>query len=384
MGILARVREMAKVTPLQLTSLALLVIVGAAILVLPTTISRHLAQSAWMVAVLFVVGVLPVAWVAASLLRRFPGRSFVGMARTALGRLPGSILGLAFSLWWVLVLAVTGRVLAEFVTIALLDRTPQAVLLGVFGLSVAVVLWRGPVPLARLAEVATPLIFAIMFIWFGAGLREGDVRYLLPIGAEGLPRILRATLTPVAFGSSIAAVLLMGRYIQTTRRVGPALYLAVVLVGTIGVMAESLSTLVLGFLRPTQTFPYFKTARLVGLAGFLERVDSAFALGILLGIFITCGVLLFAVADGVAESLSVRRAYRPALGLGVVAFVVLTQVLFPTFAGLVAVLDSWLVLLVALAVQAGLPLVVLAVARLRGKDGRAGVPRTGPRPRRRY
>ncbi|HCW51703.1 MAG TPA: hypothetical protein DGR79_06520 [Clostridiales bacterium] len=376
--------EMSKVSPLQLTSLALWVIVGAAILVLPTTISRHLMQSAWMVAVLFVVGVLPVAWVAASLLRRFPGRSFVGMARTALGRPAGSGLGLVFSLWWVLVLAVTGRILAEFVAFALLDLTPPPVVLSLLGVGTAAVLWRGPVPLARLAEVATPLIFATILIWFGLGLREGDMRYLLPIGAEGVPRILRATLTPVAFGSSIAAVLLMGKYIQTTRRVGPALYWAVVLVGTVGLMAESLTTLVLGFLRATQTLPHFHTARLVGLAGFVERVDSTFALGILLGIFITCGVLLFAVANGVSESLSVRRAYRLALGLGVVAFVVLTQVLFPTFAGLVAVLDSWLVPLVALAVQAGLPLVVLAVAWLRGKSGRATVSRTGPRPGRRY
>ncbi len=373
---LGRVTGMGKVSPFQLMSLAVWVMVGAGILVLPTTISRHLMQSAWMVAVLFIVGVLPVAWVVASLLRRFPGQSFVGMARMALGRLAGSGLGLVYSLWWVLVLAVTGRILVEFVTFALLDLTPPLLVLGLFGASTAAVLWRGPVSVARLAEALFPVIFGAIVLWFGLGLREGDVRYLLPIGAEGVPKILRATLTPVAFGSSIAAVLFMGKYAQATRRAGRALYWAVVLVGTVGLMAESLTTLVLGFLRTNQTLPHFHTARIVGVADFLERVDSAFAAAILAGIFVTCGVLLFAVADGVCESLSVRRAYPLVLGLGVAAFVVLTQVLFPTFAGLVAILDGWFSAL-ALAVQAGLPLVVLTTGWLRGVGGRPAAPRAG-------
>jgi len=367
---------MGKVSPLQLMSLAVSVMAGAGILALPTTISRHLVQSAWMVAVLFIVGVLPVTWVIASLLRRFPGQSFVGMARMALGRPAGSGLGLVFSLWWLLILAVTGRILAEFVAFALLDLTPPVVVLGLFGASTAAVLLRGPVPVARLAEALFPVIFGTIVLWFVLGLREGDVRYLLPIGAEGVPKILRATLTPVAFGSSIAAVLFMGKYAQATRRVGRALYWAVVLVGAIGLMAESLTTLVLGFLRGNQTLPHFHTARLVGVADFLERVDSAFAAGILVGLFVTCGVLLFAVADGVCESLSVQRAYPLVLGLGATTFAVLPQVLFPTFAGLVAVLDGWFSAL-GLAVQAGLPLLVLTVGRLRGVGGRPAAPRAG-------
>jgi spore germination protein KB len=375
---------MDRISLLQLTALGLWVMVGNAILVLPTTVSRHLVQSAWTAAVLFVVGVLPVAWVTASLLRCFPGQSFVGMARKVFGRPAGSVLGLVFSLWWVFPLALTGRVLAEFVSLALLDLTPRPVLLAVFGLSAAAVLWSGLLSLARLALLASPVIFGTMLIWFELGLREGDVRYLLPVGVEGLAAILRASLSPVTWGSSIAVVLLMGKHLQATRRVGRALYWAVVLVGVIGFMAETLTTLVLGFLRTTQTFPHFKTARLVGLPDFIERVDSVFAVGILLGVFIACGVLLFAVARGVSESLSVPRTYRPALGLGVVAFVVLPRVLFPTFTGLVTLLDTWLTQLIVLAVQAGLPSLVLVAAWLRGKDGRTGVSRTGPRPGRRY
>ncbi len=367
---------MAKISPLQLTAMALWVMVGAGILVLPTTISRHLMQSAWMAGPLFIVGTMPVAWVVASLFRRFPGVSFVGMARMALGRWAGSSLGLVYSLWWALALAITGRILAEFVTFALLDLTPQLVVLGLFGLSTAAVLWRGPVTVARLAELLSPLLFGAIALWFVLGLREGDVRYLLPIGAEGMTRILRATLTPVAFGSNIAAVLFMGKHIQTTRRVGPALYRAAALVGTIGLMAESLTTLVLGFLRANQTMPHFHTARLVGVADFLERVDLAFGVGILVGVFVTCGVLLFAVADGVCESLSAPRAYPLVLGLNASAFAILTQVLFPTFAGLIALLDGWLAP-AALAVQAGVPLLVLTVGWLRGVGGRPARPRTG-------
>ncbi len=366
----------AKISPLQLTALALWVMVAAAILVLPTTISHHLTQSAWMAGPLFILGTLPVAWVVASLFRRFPGQSFVGMTRMALGRWAGSGLGLVYSLWWIVVLAITGRTLAEFVTFALLDLTPQHVVLGLFGASAAAVIWRGPVTLARLAELLSPLVIAVIVLWFAVGLREGDVRYLLPVGEEGVPKILRAALTPVAFGSSIAAVLFMGSCVQTTRRVGPALYRAVGLVGAIGLMAESLTTLVMGYLRANQTLPYFHTARLVGIADFLERVDSAFAVAILIGIFVMCGVLLFAVADGVRESLSLPRAYPPVLGVGVAAFVILTQALFPTFAGLIALLDGWLAPVV-LAVQAGVPLLVLTAGWLRGVSGRSVGPRAG-------
>jgi len=310
-----------------------------------------------------------VAWVVTLLLRRYPGQSFIGMARMALGRVVGSGLGLAFSLWWLVILAVTGRILGELVTFALLDLTPQLVVLGLLGASAAAVLWRGPVAVARLAEVLFPVIFGAIVLWFVLGLREGDVRYLLPVGVEGVPEILIATLPPVAFGSSIAAVLLMGEHIESTRGVGRAIYWAVVLVGTVGLMAESLTTMVLGFLRVNQTLPHFHTARLVGFPEFLERVDSALATSIIVGIFITCCVLLFAVAAGVSESLSVRRAYPVVLVLGAAAFAVLTQVLFPTFASLVAVLDGWGAAL-ALAVQGGLPFVVLVVSWIRGVSGR--------------
>ncbi|MCL6580002.1 MAG: endospore germination permease [Firmicutes bacterium] len=370
-----------KVTTLQLTGLSVWVIVGAGILALPTAISRHVVQSAWLVAVIFIALVLPQAWLATTLVRRFPGRSFVGMARESLGPFLGAAVGLAFSLWWVLPLMATGRILAEFVTFSLLDLTPKSVILGAMAVSVAVVLWRGPIATARLAEILLPVIFAGLLAWFLIGLPDAEIRYLLPIGAEGLGTILRASLAPVAFGGSLMATLALGGYLGRAARVGRGLYWSVLIAGDIGLMAELLTTSVLGWLRPHLTFPHFHTARLIGLAEFLELVDSAFAAVILAGIFVTCAVLIFAVAEGVAETVGKRAVYPWALLGGAAVLTFGTPLALPTFPILVAALDSWYPP-VALAVQVGLPLMVLVVAAVRRVPGEGTRDRSPGRPQR--
>jgi len=374
-----------KVTTLQLTGLSAWVIVGAGIMVLPTVISRHVVQSAWLVAVVFIASVMPQAWLATTLIRRFPGRSFVGMARESLGTLLGTAVGLAFSLWWLLPLLATGRILAEFVTFSLLDLTPKLVILGAMATAVAIVLWRGPIATARLAEILLPVIFAGLVAWFLIGLPDAEIRFLLPVGQEGIRPTLRASFAPVAFGGSLMATLALGGYLGRAARVGRGLYWSVLIAGDVGLMAELLTTAVLGWLRPHLTFPHFHTARLVGLAEFLERVDSAFAAFILAGTFVTCAVLIFAVAEGVAETVGKRAVYPWALLGGAAALTFGTPLVLPTFPVLVAALDSWYPPF-ALAVQVGLPLMVLVVALVRRVPGegtgdrRPGRLRRGNRP----
>lgn len=354
---------MAHVSHRQLTFMTVWVIVSTGLLVLPTIISRYLVQSPWMVGLLFVAGTAPVAAIANALVRRFPGCTLVSMAEQALGRLPGRMAGLVFASWLVVVLGVVGRELNEFVAMALLDVTPAAAVLIPFTAATTACVWRGPVALARTAEFFFPLIYGAFLIISLLGLREADFRFLLPLGAEGPGPILRAALTPVAFGTELTAMLMLAPLVRPAHQVGSSLLRAVLLVGSIGVTAESLTTAVLGFLRPGRTFPHFCTSRLVEAARFMERVDSLFAGLIISGIFIKFAALQYASAQAASDSLG-RQAFRPALLVAGASSTALSLLAFRGFTALLETIDRTLAP-AAITIQTGLPAAIMLADRIR-------------------
>jgi len=252
---------------------------------------------------------------------------------------------------------------------ALLDVTPAAAVLIPFATATTASVWRGPVALARTAEFFFPLIYGAFLTISLLGLREADFRFLLPVGAEGPGRILRASLTPIAFGTELTAMLMLAPLVRPADRMGTSLLRAVLLVGSIGVTAESLTTAVLGFLRPGRTFPHFCTSRLVEAARFMERVDSIFAALIISGIFIKFAALQYASAQAASDALG-HRAFRPALLIAGAGSLALSLSAFRGFTALLETMDRILAP-AAIAIQAGLPATILLAARIRraGKPG---------------
>jgi spore germination protein (amino acid permease) len=299
-----------QISRLQFVFLMYWIVIGDGILLIPLTIGQFVIHDGWMVGPFFILGATAVSAVVHIFVRVFPGQNLIGALQTAFGFWLGRALGGWMVIWIFLSTCLIVRKETLFVTTNFFPNTPIYVATAVFMAPLIYAVFKGVEVVGRLAEIISPWAMATTVVLFLLALQNAHFSNVLPLLADGFSPVLRASLVPWMFGTNFIVALLMVNNLKEPRKMGRDVLISGAVVGSTGLFAEAVTTLVLGMIRSSTLFPVLEVIRAVRLGNFLERLDPLYVITVLTTMFLNVAVLFYTMLVAI-QSLFGCKSYRP-------------------------------------------------------------------------
>lgn len=351
-------------TPKQAIIVLMFFTVGSSLDVGLNSASR---QDAWLAIVIGLLLAIPLIWAFARLLSLYPGQSLYDIILDVFGRVAGRIVLLLFLLHIIMVGALILRNFADFLLVVTLPETPEFVFfLFMFALCVWMVK-SGMGAFGRWAKFVLPLVLFVEAFMFLISVKDMDFDNLKPVMGSNFNTLLGSSflLFSLPFTETVIVAFLFGR-------IRPAgnpyfIYGVGVSAGALILLAATLANILLlgGAALGKFYFPSYRSASIVTLGDFFNRVEVLVGMFFMLTGFAKICVCMFAAAEGFSKLLNKQECRDMAIPAALL-MLVLAQILFSnTFE-----LYTWLQTVFpyyALPFQVALPLITLAGAEIKTK-----------------
>jgi len=355
-----------RISPLQVTVLFVLSRITVTLVYFPAMADPSLKQDVWLGHLLGALWSILFAWVINLLWQRFPEQTFVQVLETVLGKAVGKVVTLGYLFFLLLALSTDLRHLGEFYVAASLPRTPIIVIIGVFALMIAWAAKAGLEVIGRAAQAVFPILILSIVLVFVFLLKDINFSVFFPVYIQsGFEPHFKQLFSVLGRSVEFVWVGMLVPFVDEPRRLFRAvLYALLWLAGLFSLMAIAIT----GTMGPVQQFlyfPFFIAVQQISVADFLERLDAIVLAVWFLGMFLRGGLILWALALGTAQWLGLKH-YRPLVfplvGLGMTLAIAMAES-FSELRSYLApeTLTPYMLLFVCI-----IPLLVLAIARLRG------------------
>lgn len=241
-------------------------------------------QDAWIVILVALLIGIVFIWIYTELQNAFPGKNYIEMIISILGKKVGLPLSLLYAVFWLWPAARNLREFGELIGTTLLPETPLFIILVIFILISLYALLKGVEVFARTSEIVMPVITFFILSLFIMIFISGEVDFsnLKPILAEGFLPVLKSAYPNVSLFpyGEIFIFSMYWCYADEKETIRKTTMLAAILTGVLLSMTLIMDISVLGVKYASlATIPFLETVRLVNIGDVITNVD---ALGILL------------------------------------------------------------------------------------------------------
>lgn len=321
------------ITPRQFMFLVILFTVGSSILIVPTPLTANAKQDAW-ISISLSVGVgLILIFFYNHIATLMKGQTFVQATISVFGNWFGRII-LFFYLSFLYVLAsLVLRNIGDFMTTQIIPETPLQFTHILF---LIVVIWGaylGIEVLGRTSEMFMPwIVFLLIFLTITL-IPQMKTENLQPLFGDGIMAIM--TTSSFVVGTPLLEMVtffMILPYVKESKTKKRAWLLGTFIGGAILTFITLLCILVLGSdITALNTYPSYKLAQKINIAGFLEGLEIIVAIIWMLTIFFKMAILYYSTTVGVAQFLTMddHRPLLLPLGMGMV---VLSIIAYPDVA----------------------------------------------------
>jgi len=305
-----RLYESGKISAYQMGVMIYATIVATELLFVPAATSKYAQQDMWLSPIwASVIGFFTV-FVSVVLHRLYPGCTVFQYSERILGKVPGKVLGLLFLLFYLHVSGVVIRQYVSFLKTVFLIKTPLFALLGSMVLVCAYAVRGGVEVMGRAAQIFVPFLFLLVAIINLLLIPELDPKNLFPIMEKGLKPSLLGSIPPQGWYSEFFLITVLLPYVSDRKNEMKWGMASVVTVLVTMVMTNLGTYLLFGKLTENYTFPVLESARYIGVADFIEHVESILAAIWVMGLFVKVTVFYFAVVIGLSQWLNLSD-HRP-------------------------------------------------------------------------
>ena len=307
---------MAQISARQFGMLIFLLRIGLTIVRLPALKLMPKGPDAWLALLIgTVVGAGLVGWVLSEAART-PTLTLQERLDSALGMVPGRIVGWCYLLFflWDTMLAV--RLYSGMLTAQPMPETPPEAFMFMMLAGTAFTAIQGPEVVARMAEVTAPLIIGGIVLVLLLGLNRMDPHALKPVVGYGWAPILRTAVFPAGVQSETLAALLLLPHTKDPRQAARAGAAAATAAG--GLSALCAAVLVMFYSSPETrrlVYPLYDMARSITIGDFFERIDALFIIIWSANSFVKLAFLHWATSRGLAQLLGLKGARHLVLPL---------------------------------------------------------------------
>jgi spore germination protein KB len=307
-----------QISRLQFFFLMYWLVIGDGILTIPLTIGQFVIHDAWMVGPMFILGALAVSAVVHIFVRVFPGQNLIDALQTAFGSWLGRVLGVWMITWMFLNTCLIVRKETLFVTTNFFPNTPIYISTAVFMAPVIYAVFKGVEVVGRLAEIISPVAIGTTVVLYLLALQNAHFSNVLPLLADGFSPVLRGTMVPWMLATNFILALLMVNNLKDPRKMGKDVLISGVVVGSTGMFAEAVITLVVGLIRSSTLFPVMEVIRSTRIGYFWERLDPLYVITVITTLFLNVAALFYTLLVAV-QSLFGCKSYRPFVWGGALA-----------------------------------------------------------------
>lgn len=254
-------------------------------------------QDAW-IAILVATAIgMGFAWVYTELQNAFPGKNYVEIIISILGRWLGIPLSLFYAAFWLWPATRNLREFGELVKLTFLPNTPLTVIIFTFVISSLYVLSLGTQVFARTSEITMPLITFFIITLFIMISISGyiDLQNLRPVLGNGITPVLKAAYpSATVFPSGEALIFSMyWCYLDKKNAARSTTLLALALSGLLLSITLAIYITTLGpEYTSVVTIPFIEIVKMVSIGEFLTNLDAIGICVIFLGGFYKMSVFL--------------------------------------------------------------------------------------------
>ena len=302
--------EKGKISSFQMGMLGYPLILGTAILAVPTIIGKQAGRDMWISPFYAsIMGFLTV-YLADQLNQKFPDKTLIQYEEEILGKILGKVLGFFYLLFILHLGGLVLREYAEFTVGVVLPKTPIIVVISSMALLCAFAVRGGIEVLGRLAQLYVPLFILPLLVMVTLLLKDLNPKNIYPIMRHGVMPSLLGAATPQAWFSELFLLSFLFPFL-TDRGKGKRRGLITVLAILITLVLTNLMALFLfGEATTTYLYPVFSAARYISIANFFEHLESVVMAIWVAGIFIKMTVFYYSLSLGTAQWLNLSD-YRP-------------------------------------------------------------------------
>jgi len=330
------------------------------ILPVPTIITIHARQDAWLSVILATVAGLLIARLVTTLSLRFPDRTIFEYPAEILGRWPGKLVSCLYILWLIHINAGVVRQFGEFLAIGFLPDTPVIFFTLTLVAVAAYAVRNGLEAFTRINEILFSLIIFFLVISILLTIKDASLYRLLPVGDASVISIVKGAVVPAAWFGEIVLISALIPYLTRARDAHRVAAGAVLVSGIVLLLIVVDAIILMGpDIVDEINYSGLQVYRSVNIADFLSRLEALGMVNWIMGGFVKVAFFYWATVLGIAQVMELKD-YRPLvlpvgvliLGISVLnhedamdiqRFITLT---FPPFVGVFAVV--WpLILLVA-------------------------------------
>lgn len=359
--------EDGRISNKQAAFLIISTILATSIIFLPNLIFQEAKQDAWMSVIVVTVFGVAAGFIIASLGARFPRRSVIQYSVDIVGKPLGKVIGLIYVLFFIYINAFIVREIADMFNTNFMPETPVSVFSIGIVFTAAYAVRSGLEVLSRTSEIITPFVLLMLLLIVGLVYPEIDTGLFFPMLEKGFIPVLKGAYSPALFFAETIVMVMLIPYLNKPSGAKGPIISAVLIVGLFQLIVMAVITGVFDGLASNINFPTLMLARYISLADLIERVEPLIMLTWIGGGFVKVSVFYYCTVLAAAQWLNLREYKALVLPTGVL-LTVLSIILWENIVQL-----SYQIAKVVppyfLAIEVGIPLILLVVARLRGKGG---------------
>lgn len=305
--------------------------VGMSLLLTTAPTIQIAKQDAWISVSIAAMGGLAITWVALSINLSLPNKTLVEIAESLLGKWLGKLLILLYLVMWISVTGIILREFADFVHVALFDKTPLWVILVTFlGLMVYVVIHSGLEGIARISEMLGPIVVITIIVAILMSLGQLKFRLMLPIYEDtGWQKILQGSVPSLSFFCESIVVMMLVPFVRERERVKSRTLKAVFLASFFVAISALLNVFMWGPNLPgSMVYPSYEFTRFISMLEFIQNIDVIFVIVWMFSFFIKLTIYMFVSSYGVSQWIGIKQWKSVVWSISVVVFAI---ALFPSF-----------------------------------------------------
>ncbi|MDA8235482.1 MAG: endospore germination permease [Clostridia bacterium] len=361
--------EKGKITARQAMLLIIVAILGDGIFFLPTFVAAQAKTDAWLSFLLGSILGLLLTGIIIKLGLRFPDKTVIQYSEELAGTVVGKLLGIWYIAFFLVTTSYLTREFGEFLTTVVMPETPILIFMIFLSIAYSYAVYGGIEVMGRVAEFLTPIYIFLLIVMMGLSVKDMNLQELTPVMGNGIGPVIKGSIPPFAWTANVSAMLMLIPFINQPEQSKKASYMAVGVVGLLFVVNTMQAIAVLGAQEVARLeFPFFHLAATVRVANFLERIDALIMIVWVTGDFIRACVFYYVGLLGLSQWLKLKD-YKPLVlpmslllvSLGIVQFDSIMEIHtwggqgYPFY---------------ALSVEAGIPILLLIIAWVRGKSSR--------------
>lgn len=269
-------------------------------------------QDSWAMTITGLLFSLPLIAIYAALLNMFPGRNLFEIDDLVFGPIPGKIVSALYLFFFVSLAALNLRDLGNFVVDYLMPGTPTAVIFLLFLIGCAYGLSKGIKNLMYLSTLICIVSLTSLAVNFILVLGDVDPGFLKPFFQLEPAKYVQATVSvgAVPLGEIIAFTMLTPMLGEKTKATKPLLLGASLsaLSMTVVILRDIMT---LGPLVAIVSLPSFESVRYISLSGVLTRLESIYAVILILLFLFKISILIYAFALGLTQIMNRESRLPP-------------------------------------------------------------------------